>query len=1220
MQVSGNALAYTPLMATCAACGTDNRPGRKFCSSCGAGLPVTCPNCGAENEAGERFCGECGTSLGGTGTPAGGAAANRPVAITAEAASGAAPAPLAPELERRVVSVLFADLVGSTAAAEGRDPEETREVLSRYFAVAREIVDRYGGTIEKFIGDAVMALWGAPVAHEDDAERAVRAALDLVDAVARIPVPDGRRALHLRAAVMTGETAVTLGARGEGMVAGDLVNTAARLQGVAEPGTVLVGEQTQRAARASICFEPIETPQLRGKSLPVAAWRAECVMAGLHGSRRDETLEPPFTGRDAEFALLKDLFHATSRERRLRIVSITGQAGIGKSRLAWELEKYLDGLVETVLWHQGRSPAYGEGVTFWALGEMVRRRAGITEGDDESALRRKLRETLDRYVPDEEDRRWVEPKLQALLGAGQTEGSDTAELFAAWRFFFERLAAESTVVLVFEDLHWADSGLIDFIEHLADWARTQPILIVTLARPELLERRSTWGAGRRNFTSMHLEPLEPDAMRRLLTGLVPGLPAAAIRAIVERAEGIPLFAVETIRMMLAQGVVAAEGARYRLVRALPELRIPETLHALIASRLDALPSEERSTLQDAAVLGVSFSMRALEAVAGRPGEALRPQLDALVRTELLQVDSDARSPGRGNYQFVQGVVREVAYSTLARRDRLTRHLAAARYFEHLGDDELAAVLASHFLDAYRAAPAGAVAEALAGQARVALRAAADRASHLNVPEQALTLLEQALIVTPDGSEQTALRERAGEAAVAAARYDRAEELLEAAIAWHRTAGAYVDAARPLVLLTSAFILQGRVTEARDRLEMAIEELGPDADGAAGPHLYGGLARAHFLSESPERALTLSERAIALAEHQDALEPLVDALVTKGSLLLYLRPREGRAILTGAIELADSYGFPSVGLRARNNLIVALESEDLVAVHRLEVDALRMSERLGNRGGVAVFTLGLAFDQLSSGEWDAAEATLASVDDFDLDPLRSADSISIRAQLAGARGDTTKEAELRQELAPILAGISNPQYAAMAHLSQAFTAAFRGDFEVAHREAIATTANPRSAFEGWRWAARAAVMLGDVRAAREAVEQMRASDRRGRIIDAVRAEAEAGLVALERSPAEARPLYGDILRTWRGVGIETELAMVQLQCVALLGMDAPEARTAADELRAFLVRNRAVPLLRYLDDLVARSTSRAHSEADRGHPRVESFERERARPRQGDPAL
>jgi class 3 adenylate cyclase len=567
----------------CPNCATENLPGAKFCNECGTRLSAACPNCGATNAPGAKFCNECGTRLGDGPSSAAPAARTSSIPVQGPAAA----------TERRLVSVLFADLVGFTALAADRDSEAVRELLTRYFEQARETVERYGGTVEKFIGDAVMAVWGTPVAQEDDAERAVRTALDLIESVRALdPGADGR-GLEARAGVLTGEATVTLGATNQGMVAGDLVNTASRLQSVAPPNTVLVGEATQRATSRAIAYEEAGEQLLRGKQAPVRAWRALRVVAKRGGEGRAEGLEAPFVGRDDELRLLRDFFHATSRERRARLISITGQGGIGKSRLAWEFQKYLDGVLELVYWHQGRSPAYGEGITFWALGEMVRRRAGLVEGADEATSRERIAATLEEFVPDAGERRMLEGPLLFLLGFGEAPAGGRDDLFAAWRTFIERIADRATTVLVFEDLQWADPGLLDFIDHLLEWSAAYPIYVVTLARPELLERRPDWGAGRRNFIAISLQPLAEPAMRQLLVGLVPGLPETALRAILDRADGVPLYAVETVRMLVAQGRLTREGDRYVPQGDLAALDVPESLHALIAARLDALDTADR---------------------------------------------------------------------------------------------------------------------------------------------------------------------------------------------------------------------------------------------------------------------------------------------------------------------------------------------------------------------------------------------------------------------------------------------------------------------------------------------------------------------------------------------------------------------------------------------------------------------------------------------------
>ena len=610
----------------CSSCGAENRAGARFCSECGQALASACPSCGASVEATAKFCSDCGTPLAG----------QRP---TAPSASGAVPFQSPPPpaeaardvaSERRLVTVLFADLVGFTTLSEHKDPEEVRDLLTRYFDNARVLIERYGGVVEKFIGDAVMAVWGTPVAHEDDAERAVRAALELVDAVSSLGASVGAADLRLRAGVLTGEAAVTLGAAGQGMVAGDLVNTAARLQSAAAPGTVLVGQSTFVSANKAIAFEEAGAHTLKGKDLPVDTWRARHVVGGTRGFRRSETLEAPFVGREEELRLLKDLLHASARERRPRLVSVTGIGGIGKSRLAWELFKYVDGLVESIYWHQGRCPAYGEGVTFWALGEMVRMRARIAETEDARSSRAKLTQTVEDYIEDPTERRWIEPRLAHLLGLEQAPPGEKEELFAAWRAFFEHIAARGPTVMVFEDLQWADTGLIDFIEHVLQWARLQPIFIVTLARPELYDKRPNWGAGQRSFTSVYLEPLPVESMQEMLSGLVGGLDQDVVAQILDRAEGIPLYAVEIVRMLVDTGRLVPEDGGYRVAGPLERLEIPDTLHALIAARLDTLSPRDRSLLQDASVLGKTFTVGALEAVVGDDCNDLESCLAGLV--------------------------------------------------------------------------------------------------------------------------------------------------------------------------------------------------------------------------------------------------------------------------------------------------------------------------------------------------------------------------------------------------------------------------------------------------------------------------------------------------------------------------------------------------------------------------------------------------------------
>ena len=452
----------------------------------------------------------------------------------------------------------------------GGDPRAPRPATS---SSPRDVIGRYGGTVEKFIGDAVMAVWGAPVAHEDDAERAVRAGLELVDAVRTLGPgdrgpgrgPDRRGGGdHRRHRPGDGRRRPRQHRR--------------RLQSVAPPGAVLVGEATQRAAAGRSPSSRPGSRSLKGKAAPVPAWRALRVVAERGGRSRAETLEAPFVGRDDELRLLKDLFHATARERRPRLVSVTGPAGIGKTRLAWEFLKYIDGLVEPIWWHDGRSPAYGDGITFWALGEMVRGtgrpRRDRRRADDARADRRDPRG----HVPDEDERRWIEPALLALLGI-EPAPAGPEQLFGAWRTFFERIAADGPGGHGLRGPPAGPTaGLLDFIDHLLEWSTGVPIYVVTLARPELLERRPGLGRGQAQLHGLHLEPLSEPAMRELLAGLVPGPPGGGGPPIVERADGVPLYAVETVRMLLADGRLVRERRRLPAGRRPRRPRRPRDAH------------------------------------------------------------------------------------------------------------------------------------------------------------------------------------------------------------------------------------------------------------------------------------------------------------------------------------------------------------------------------------------------------------------------------------------------------------------------------------------------------------------------------------------------------------------------------------------------------------------------------------------------------------------
>ena len=595
----------------CANCGLENPPAAKFCLECGAPFARTCPTCATTLPAQAKFCLECGTTLAPVGQPSTAAPPpSRPVAPVA--LSGSSPQANGPGSELRHVSVLFCDLVGFTPFSEKRDPEEVRELLSGYFELARAIVTRYGGIVEKFIGDAVMAVWGAPVAKEDDAERAVRAGLELVSAVASYG-SEHRTDLQARVGVVTGGAATTESAE-EGLVIGDKVNTAARIQSAAAPGSCYVDEMTRAATAAAIAYDDAGEHELKGKAEPVRLFQATRVVAAIAGSQRSGVLEAPFIGRDHELRLVKELFHASADRSSARLVFVSGVAGVGKSRLAWEFFKYIDGLAATVLWHSGRCLSYGEGVSYWALSEMVRARLQISEEDPLEVVAERLRTGLERWIPDAADREFIAPRLGQLLGLPAPRVLAREELFAGWRLFFERLAEHEPVVMVIEDLQWADAGMVDFLDHLLEWSGDHAIFLLVQSRPEGIGGRGL-GLSRRSVTTLPLDPLSDEVIGQLLDGLVAGLPASARARIVERAEGIPLYAIETVRGLLDKGALERRDDGFlHLLGELGELEIPPGLTALIASRLDALGPDERRLVKECSVLGGSFPRQAIEAV------------------------------------------------------------------------------------------------------------------------------------------------------------------------------------------------------------------------------------------------------------------------------------------------------------------------------------------------------------------------------------------------------------------------------------------------------------------------------------------------------------------------------------------------------------------------------------------------------------------------------
>jgi class 3 adenylate cyclase/tetratricopeptide (TPR) repeat protein len=1129
----------------CGECGAQNREGRKFCTNCGNPLAENCKNCGSELEPGEKFCGECGSA----------------VAAPSEAPSIAA-ARSKPIAERRLVSVMFVDLVGFTTFSEGRDPEEVRSLLSDYFQRAEEIIGLYGGTVEKFIGDAVMAVWGTPIAREDDTGRSVRAALELVEAVAAL----GRSInapLRARAGVFTGEAAVNIGAKGQGMVAGDMVNTASRLQSAADPGTVLVDRATYLGARDAVAFEEAGALQLKGKEQLVDAWRALRVIGFLGGVKQADSLEPAFTGRDEELRVVKDLLHSTGREMKPKLASIVGMGGIGKSRLIWELYKYIDGLSDVLLWHQGRSPSYGEGVAFWALAEMVRMRARIAETDDDDAAAAKLDACLLEFVPDAAERDWLRPSLAQLLGLEDRSDSQREELFAGWRTFFERLSNQGTVVLIFEDLHWADPGLIDFIEHVMAWARSSPILIVTLARPDLLERRPTWGAGQRNFVAIHLEPLGEDDMTLLLKSLVGDMPGGIREEIVSRAEGVPLYAVEMVRMLIDRKELVADGEGYRWVGDVEHIDVPDSLHSLIASRLDGLTREDRLLIQDASVLGKTFTTDSLASVTGIAPQELEPRLQDLARREMLSIDTDPRSPERGQFGFVQSLIREVAYQTLSNEDRRERHVAAALYFESTKEADLIDVVATHYIEAWNNSRKDEASAHLADKARAALVEAAQRSASLGSPAQALALMDKALTVSDPGTGRAQILLFAGTFASSAGQVDRSIEFLNQAI---EQAGDDRELRVAIqTQLGQAYFLSTRLDESEAMLLDAVAQLGDRTDSPAGAKLFTQLARICVFTGKYAEGEAYTAKAMPAAERAGDISLIADGLITRAvSAVLSGRTHEADALLTGALQLTERRNLVLQQARALVNISANQLAIDPASVLETTAKGLRISQRYGLLDSRS-YLLGNAIDAcVHLGRWDEGRAFIAEAEDL-------ADMYWIvqpaACQLEAYAGNIEAAREYLKRVEPILEASASKQDLGSLAACRATIGLVERDFTGALSAiAPARDAGIEEVVAPYGLVAHAALWSRDLDEARVEVTRVARSTIRNEWHNARSNTLDAGILALEGDRDAAIQKFEQALAQWNELDIPLGKALSQIDFALTVG--GPEAAAASAEAEAF----------------------------------------------------
>jgi predicted ATPase/class 3 adenylate cyclase len=891
---------------------------------------VACPNCGEENPARARFCLACGTPL----------------------------TDVAAEVEtRRTVTIVFADVVDSTAIGEGLDPEAHRHVQSRFFDELRAVLERHGGTVEKYIGDAVMAVFGTPIVHEDDALRAVRAASEVREVLASLN-DELRRSLNVdlsvRTGINTGEVAAGDSTTGQRLITGDAVNLASRLETAATAGEILIGDDTYRLVQNAVLVEPVDDLDLKGKAEPVKAWRVVGVLKGAPSVAR--RFDSPLVGRERELALLQQTLERVAGDSASHLLTILGPAGAGKSRLAREL---VDNVGEQATTLVGRCLPYGEGITFWPVMEIVKRAAAVgpTLALEES------RQRIAAVVAPDPDADRVAQRLTTLLGLG-SNGAGTDEIFWSVRKLLEALARKRPVVVVFDDVHWGEQTFLDLIDHVADWARDAPILLICLARPELLEERPMWSGGKLNSTSLLLEPLDQAACETLIENLLDHTEVDDLvkERITQAAEGNPLFVEEMLAMLVDEGALQRDNGRWVSTRDLSRVAIPPTIQALLDARISRLSPDERAVLERAAVAGRVFSRGAVRALSP-PTErsAVEPRLSALVQKQLIRPHR-AEFGAEHTYRFRHNLIRDAVYQHMSKANRADLHEQFAGWLEGPGEIQTAEqeeILGYHLEQAFRyRQELGATDEALATTAGEHLAKAGQRTVRRGDLPAAVSLLTRATALLPESrTERRELLPVLGSALMRTGDFSRAERVFTEALEAAQTADDRRLELRTLIereffrVFTSPEDYVGEIVAVADNAIPLLEEIGDDVGLAKAWWLRSEVhvnacrwgARARDLERALEharKASDVSEQAtlaffLAQALHYGPT-PVPDA-IRRCEELLDERPDD--------LSLKASITGWLAGLRAMEG--------DFEQARRLEAQARNLYEELGQRFRIAV---------------------------------------------------------------------------------------------------------------------------------------------------------------------------------------------------------------------------------------------------------------------------
>ena len=897
---------------------------------------LICPSCAHENPEGQKFCGECGTKLAAT-----------PV-----------------REERKVITAVFCDLVGSTALGESMDHEDIARLLERYQRLCREPIESHGGVVEKFIGDAVVGVFGVPAAHEDDPERAVRAALRIVADIGSSDLP-----IEVRIGINTGEALVRLDVdprSGEGFATGDTMNTAARLEAAAPVMGVAVGARTRVASERAIVYEELAPIAAKGKAEPVEAWRAIRSIARVGTSERDRT---PFVGREPELFMLTQLFDRSRSGPSTLFVTIIADAGLGKSRLVRELGRHVESFPELVVWREGRCLPYGDGISFWALGEIVKAHAGILESDDQGTISHKLDQTI--IEPDGQVNGWIKDRLAPLVGLETTtEPPQREEAFTAWRRFLESLASEAPTVLVVEDLHWADDAFVAFLAHVVAHTTGVPLLVVVTARPEVAERHPGWPPA--SSTVLKLSPLGDADVEAMVAASLPDASAELTRIVLERAGGSPLFAEQLAALVTERALpVTADGV--------DESLIPLSVQALIAARIDALPPAAKRVLMKASVVGKTFWDGALEALGERAD--LGATLAELCRRELCRAVHSSTMDGDAEFSFWHALVRDVAYAELTKAERARMHAVTARWIADraagaVGED--AEIVVHHLDRALEFAPSAPeldtdvltrfLADALLAGGESAMRTDAKAADEL---------LRRAIDLSADDARSARAMSLRGRSLLTMGRIAEAQPLLERALDSAMAARDFDEAAQLAIQLGSALASAGHTTErTREPEERVLEAMG-SVPSHAKARLLGDLAADEAMFGNPERAEELCAEGVAICDELGVPE-MDRLLIARGSLRLGRGDLEGERDLRAAADQLLELGYPASAAGVLSNIGSWLEiwvGTQATPIHD-EVIALCEERGVGDVESSRLWRLWVAFGE---GRWDELDPLSGMID-------------------------------------------------------------------------------------------------------------------------------------------------------------------------------------------------------------------------------------------------